>query len=489
MRLKLKLFKIRTDKLVAFLNEKDAAKFGLHTGERIVLGTNSHKIIAVVDIAKGFIKKGEIAISEEVLEKLPLKPNDYVDVSLPPTPSSSNILQGIETCKKYTQDDLRKIMRDIVNNSLADSEVAYFVSGVSHCGMSLRETVYLTKAIFETGQKISWGKIKTADKHSIGGIPGNRTTPIIVAICASAGVVMPETSSRAITSAAGTADTVESIAKVDLSIKELKRIVKKTGGCLAWGGSLGLAPADDKLIRVEKLLRLDPKPQLIASILAKKLAAGSKYILIDIPYGEGAKVNHNDAKKLKLTFEEISHMLKLKIKVVLTDGSQPIGNGIGPTLEMNDVIKVLQRNNPPKDLEEKSILLAGMILEMTGRAGKNQGAGKARQLLDSGKAFEKFLEIIKEQKGDINSIKIAPYSYTVISKKPGKVAHIKNHEISYLARIAGCPLDKKSGLYLYKHKHERVAKGEKIMTIYSESKHKLNEAIRFYKKSAPIILS
>src|SRR3989344_4496891 len=175
----------------------------------------------------------------------------------------------------------------------------------------------------ESGKVISWGNREVADKHSIGGIPNNRTTPIVVSICASHGILMPKTSSRAITSAAGTADVVEVLANVELSDKELKKVVLKTNACLVWGGSLGLAPADDKLIKIERALNLDPESQLLASILSKKLAAGSKFVLIDIPYGHGAKVSREEAAKLGRRFISLARKFRIKIKVVLTDGSHP----------------------------------------------------------------------------------------------------------------------------------------------------------------------
>ena len=300
---------------------------------------------------------------------------------------------------------------------------------------------------------------------------------------------MPKTSSRAITSAAGTADTVESIAPVNLTIEELKRVVKKTGACLAWGGSLGLAPADDKLIRVEKLLRVDPESQLIASILAKKVSVGSTHVLIDIPYGNGAKVSKENGERLGKLFISLGKKLGLKVKIILTDGREPIGNGIGPVLEMKDVIKVLKQDNGPMDLENKSIFLAGNILEMVGKAKKSEGVPKAREILRSGQAYKKFAEIIIAQGGDPKTwLQEAKYNHTIVSKHAATIEKISNQDINYLARIAGCPLDKSSGVYLYKHVGERLNPGERLITIFSESKSKLREAIRFFKKQKPIIL-
>jgi thymidine phosphorylase len=325
------------------------------------------------------------------------------------------------------------------------------------------------------------------DKHSIGGIAGNRTTPIVVSICASAGLVIPKSSSRAITTAAGTADVIETIAKVDFSMKELKKIVRKTNGCMIWGGGLGIVPADSKIIHVEKQLSIDPEAQLLASIMAKKLAVGSKYIVIDIPYGPSAKVTKQKALQLKKKFEKIGKYFKRKLKVILTDGSQPMGRGVGPALELRDVIDVLDpQQKGPKDLENKSVLLTGVLLELTKKAKKGKGQVLAREILSSGKAFEKFKEIIKAQKGKLKEIRESKFKKTIFAKKTGKVIEIDNKKINSLARVVGCPKDKYSGLRIYVSLKDKIKKRSKILTIYAESKSRLNEAVRFYKEIKPI---
>ena len=323
------------------------------------------------------------------------------------------------------------------------------------------------------------------DKHSIGGVAGQRTTPIVVSICAAADLIVPKTSSRAITSASGTADTIEAIADVEFSIEEIKKIIKKTNACLVWGGALGLAPADDKIIRIERVVNIDSTAQLLASILSKKISVGSKYILIDIPYGHSAKVNKKEAIELKRKFIQLSKKFDLKLDVLLTDGSEPIGNGIGPILEIKDVLKVLGNVNPPKDLEEKSILLAGRLLEIAGKAKKGHGEKLATEILKSGKAFKKFEQIIKTQNGKIQQLYKfkAKYSESIKSKKKRKIKHLDNKLINKLARTAGCPEDKEAGIYLFKKKGQIVDKNEKILTIYSNSKVKLKQAKEFYFKN------
>jgi len=486
MKLRLKELTLGAGRPVAFINEGSAKELNVHVGDRIEISHKDRKIIAIVDIVKKFIKKDEISLSDEVIHYLNLKKGNIVDISLSLESRSSASIAKKLSGQALSKNEILEIVKDIVNNSLTEAEIAYFVSGVYEHGMTLEETINLTEAMYKTGEVIKWGKKEIADKHSIGGIAGNRTTPIVVSICSSLGVIMPKTSSRAITSAAGTADVIETVANVDFSVSELKKIVEKTGACLAWGGSLGLAPGDDKLIRIERLLNLDPESQLIASIIAKKLAVGSKYVLIDIPYGKDAKVDKKRAIKLKKKFLLIGKHFGLIIKVVLTDGSQPIGNGIGPVLEMQDVIRVLKRKNSPRDLEEKSIYLAGEVLELTGKAKKGFGETLAREALYSGKAFKKFNEIISAQGKKFIDFKPAKFKFEIKTKKNGKIRFINNKKINFLGRLLGCPADKSAGLYLHRHVSESVKKGEPIITLYAESNQKLKEAIRFYNKSNPV---
>jgi putative thymidine phosphorylase len=273
---------------------------------------------------------------------------------------------------------------------------------------------------------------------------------------------------------------METIAKVDFSIPEIKKIVKKTNACLVWGGALGLAPTDDQIIKIERIVNIDSKSQLLASILSKKISVGSKNILIDIPCGKSAKVSKREAEVLKREFLKISDRFDLNLKVLLTDGSEPIGNGIGPKLEMQDIINVLSRTNSPKDLEEKSLKLSAELLKLAGK-----DPNMAKEILDSGKAYKKFLEIIKCQRGDINLLKKlkSRFSYDIRSKSNLKIKHIDNELINRLARHAGCPEDKAAGIYIHKKRNDLIKKGDKIITILTTSKEKMNYAKTFYKKN------
>jgi len=490
MELKVKILKWSAGFPVAMLNEHTANIIGVKIKDRILIKTLTKKqneVSTIVDTVSTIVKKDEIAISSELKERLGLNAGQKVDVDLSPTPKSMIFIRKKVNNEELTQIEVNAIIKDIIDNSLSEAEIALFISAMYEKGMNMKETIFLINAILNSGRKLDVKGKYIVDKHCIGGVPGNRTTPLVVSICAAAGLIFPKSSSRAITTAAGTADVIETIAKVEFTIKELKTIVEKTGACLIWGGSLEIVPADEKIISIEKMLNIDPESQLLASIMSKKLALGAKYILIDIPYGKTAKFSKEKALKLGKKFEYLGKHFNKKMKVVLTNGSQPIGNGVGPALEMIDIIKIFKRSSDkPLDLEKKSVYLAGQIFEMTGKTKKGQGIILAQQVLDSGKAFEKFKEIIIAQKGKVDGIKSAKFKKDIFMKRDGKIVEYDNKKINSLARTAGCPMDKSAGLYLYKHVGDKLKKGEKLLTIYSESKARLKEADDFFLAQKPI---
>lgn len=486
MELKVKLLKWSAGIPVAMLNPKTASKLGIHLKDRISIKplSNHREISTIVDIIENLVKDDEIVISSEIKKIMDLNNGQKVIVNLSESPDSLNFIKNKLNGKKLSSNEISQIIKDIVSNSLSEPEIALFVSAMYDHGMSMDETVFLVRAILKSGSQLKFNNKYVADKHSIGGIAGNRTTPIVVSICASVGIIMPKSSSRAITSSAGTADVIETIARVDFSVKEIKKIIKKTNACIVWGGSLGLAPADDKIIQIEKMISLDPEAQLLASIMAKKISMGAKYILIDIPFGKTAKVNEKRAKRLKKKFEELGKIFKKKLKVVMAEVKGPLGEGVGPALELIDVIKVLdQKQKGPKRLEEKSLILSGEILEMTGKAKKGKGFSMAKEILSSGKAFEKFKQIIKAQQGSLKKIKLGKFKKEIFSKHSGKISDIDNNQINLLARMAGCPVDKFAGVKIHFSVGDTIKSGDNVLTIYTESKPRLDEALNFYKTS------
>ena len=486
MKLKIKASNWSAGLPVVMINKKTAEKIGVHTKERLFIQTTSKpqkEISAILDIVTYGLKENEINISLEVKKRLKVKAGEKIEVNFSRPPKSLEFIKEKLNNKILSEEKIKKIILDIVENRLSEAEIALFISAVYKNAMNFKEKISLIKAILSSGKTFSLKNKYIVDKHSIGGIPGNRTTPLVVAICAAAGLTMPKSSSRAITSAAGTADVIETIAKVEFSIDKVKEIVQKTNACMVWGGALGMVPADSKIISVEKQLKIDSEALLLSSIMAKKLAVSSKYILIDIPYGKNAKVSKQKALKLKEKFEELGKYFKLKLKVVLTKGHEPIGNGVGPVLELRDILDILDSDKQgPKDLEKKSLFLAGEIFELTKKVKKGKGYELAKKILDSGKAFDKFKEIIKAQGGKVRGLELSKHKKIIYSSKKGIVKEINNKKVNSLARVAGCPVDKYAGIYLHHHVGDKLNKGSRLITLYAESKSRLNEAFKFYKE-------
>ncbi len=473
---------------VAVLNPNDARKLGVHISDRIKIKGKRKEITAVVDfdLTGSIVKEGEIGIFYDIKE---FSEGEEVEVYPEPLPESVRYIRKKLRGLELIEEEIRKIVEDVYHDKLLPIEIAAYITAVTAYGMSINEIIALTKAMVSVGRTIEWPKDwVVVDKHSIGGIPNNRTTPIVVPIVASLGLKIPKTSSRAITSPAGTADVIEVLAPVEFTIEEIKEIVAKTNGCMVWGGALDISPVDDKLIQVEKSLSLDPEGQVIASVLSKKKAIGSQYVIIDIPYGEYAKVKTLEkAEEMAFKFKKVGEALGLKVKVVITDGSQPIGNGIGPVLEMIDVLKILKNQRGPEDLKEKALELAGELLKLVGKGDYYV----AKKVLESGRAFEKFKEIIEAQGGTVEKDlepRLGQYTYDVKSPIDGYVEKIINTRISQLARLLGCPKYKGSGILLFKKVGDKVRKEETLFRIYSESEAKLDITLKYLEENFPYVI-
>lgn len=395
--------------------------------------------------------------------------------------------------KTLNYQEIFAVMDAISHERLSPILTTYFAASGYSKGFTNEEMFYLTKAMIETGEKLQFKGI-VADKHSIGGVPGTRTTLIVVPIVAAAGFRIPKSSSRAITTPGGTADDMEVLAPVTFSKDDIYHIVHETNACIVWGGSVDIAPADDELIKVEEPLLFESFDKILVSIMAKKVAFGSNHIVIDLPYGKYVKVhNKSDAQILKHKFLFLAKKFNVTLEVYMHNTIQPIGRGIGPLLETKDALQVLeQKPERPIDLEEKGITLAGLLLDMCLRDSnkklrdriKNEfGGGKnwARYILASGHALKKLKEIIKAQGGnsDIISEELIPgtYSFSVKSERGGKVDVIDSHNVTILAKILGAPSQKRSGLYLLKKSGELVKPGDVTVTLYSETRKNLNETI------------
>ena len=383
-----------------------------------------------------------------------------------------------------SEDEIYQIIDDILLGKLSEAQIAYFISGQKLVGMNEDEVYYLTNAMIGTGNEIHFGKKIISDKHCIGGVAGNRTTPLVVSICAALGLTIPKTSSRAITSAAGTADVIETIANIEIRPEDIKKIVKKENGCMIWNAKAKLSPTDDKIIKIAKILGIDIPSQLVASVLSKKISMGSKKIIIDIPYGRGSKVHTlTEAKKIRGMFKSAAKRFGLDLRVVFTNGKNPVGNGVGAVLEMKDVLAVLKNEKgAPRDLREKGILLAAELLKLNGVKLPKR---KARKALKSGAAYEKFKKIINAQnkKRDFDKrvakLKTSEFKKEIFAGPGGVIKRIDNDGLNTLCGMLGCPDEKGAGAYLHR-KTGRLKKGELLITLYSDSKKKLSDAIEYF---------
>jgi thymidine phosphorylase len=422
----------------------------------------------VVDDA-GIVGPGELGLSEQAFAQFGCAAGESVEVSHAERPSSLDAVRRKIAGEALSQSDYHGIMADITGNRYAKTEIAAFVVAGAQNALGRDEVLFLTRAMVASGDRLEWQEALVADKHCIGGIPGNRTSMLVVPIVAAHGMLIPKTSSRAITSPAGTADTMEVLCNVDVPLAKLRSIVHTHRGCLAWGGTAHLSPADDILISVERPLSLDARGQMVASILSKKVAAGSTHLLIDIPVGPSAKVRHmSDAQSLRKLFEYVGDRLGIQIEVVISDGRQPIGFGIGPVLEARDVMQVLQ-NDPraPADLRQKALRLAGRILEFDPDVRGGKGYAIARDILDSGRALEKMNAIIDAQGKQAREFPLGERTLDVPSATASTVIAIDNLQLARIARYAGAPMDKGAGVDLKKKIGDRVEKGEALYRVYA----------------------
>ncbi len=459
---------------VAYLNRECSIyrAEGFQALSKILVSVNGCKLLAVLNVVDDsfIVQPGELGLSQQAFKYLQVEEGALVTVNHAEPPKSMDAVRRKINGERLSQEDFNEISNDIAETRYSKMEMAAFLVATGQNNLDRDELLFLTRAMLDSGERMDWHEPLVADKHCIGGIPGNRTSMLVVPIVAAHGMLIPKTSSRAITSPAGTADTMEILADVNLNPDQLLEIVRQERGCLAWGGTARLAPVDDMLISVERPLGIDSQGQLVASILSKKLAAGSTHLIIDIPVGPTAKVRHmRQALALRKLFEFVGDHLNIHLEVMITDGRQPIGMGIGPVLEARDVMKVLN-NEPdaPADLRQKSLQLAGRIIEFDPDVRGGRGYAIARDILESGRACAKMNNIIKAQGEKAIDMRAGELCHLVTAKQDGVVTHIDNFQAAKIARLAGAPMDKKAGVDLLKKLGDKVTKGEPLYRIHAE---------------------
>lgn len=462
---------------------------GVSAHSRVTLTNGDKSLVATLfHVTSDWLSPEEIGVSEAAWEALDLTDTSQVQVThTPPVGSLAHVRQRIFDAS-LTEAQIKAIIADIVRGAYSDIHLTAFVTASAARPPSQGEVISLTRAMIETGERTSWGRTPVADKHCVGGLPANRTTPIIVAIVAANGILIPKTSSRAITSPAGTADTMETLTRVNLDRAELRRVIDQVGGCFIWGENVNFSPADAAIIRIERALNFDAPGFMVPSVLSKKVAAGSTHIVLDIPVGPTAKVtNQAEARDLCDLFTTVANAFDLKIRIEITDGSQPVGRGIGPALEARDVLAVLrQEETAPADLREKSLRLAGAVLELAGAARDGEGLARARETLESGRAWEKFHAICEAQGGLLEPPQ-ARYQRPVNAVRSGRVSAFDNQRLARVAKLAGAPDDKAAGLDLKVRIGDTVAQGDPLYVLHTETIGELTYVLDYVNANPDII--
>lgn len=462
---------------------------GFAAQTRIWVEVGNRRIVATLNVVTGgnWLPDNFAALSESAWRRLAPRPDETAAFSHADAPESASLVRSKIFGDQLDRGGFRLIMRDAIDGALADVELAAFLAACAAGPMSCDEIAQLTLAMVDVGERLHWDSPRVLDKHCVGGLAGNRTTPIAVAIVAACGGLIPKTSSRAITSPSGTADAMETLAPVNLTLPAMRQVVEREGGCIVWGGSVGLSPADDALIRVERVLDFDSESQLIASVLSKKLAAGASHILLDMPVGPAAKIRSaKAARALSAKLAEVGAAVGLNVGLHLSDGSQPVGRGIGPALEARDVLAVLARSaDAPNDLRERALDVAGLLLELDGLA-PGTGRARARIALDDGSAERKF-EAICDAQGGRRQPPRAAHTATIAASHAGTVKSIDNRFLSRLAKLAGAPRDPAAGIELLAHLGDHVDRGAPLVTLHAETNGALQYALDYHARHRQVI--
>jgi AMP phosphorylase len=473
-------------KPIVFLNRADADEIGVAASARVRISSRKDEVTGIVNIVGTTVRKGFIGVNEEVRKTLALKHDMSVEVEVAPFPKSLQFIRNKLSGRRLLYREIREIVKDVVEGNLSEGEITAFVTALYIQGADLDEATSLASSMVETGEQLTLEEKVVVDKHSIGGVPGDKTTLLIVPIIAAAGLTIPKTSSRAVTSAAGTADRAEALMRVDLDIEEIRNVVKKCDGCIVWGGAVRLAPADDIFVRTEYPLSIDPL--LLPSIMSKKKAVGATHLVVDIPTGRGAKIKTiGEADLLAKDIIELSRRLGIKSQCVLTYGEQPLGFAIGPILEAREAFTVLMGKAHVPDLVDKACHLAGTIFEAVG---KKDGYGIAKEILRTGKAEKKLREIISLQGGDadvkLEDLVPGEHKLYIRARKSGQVLWIDNNMMIEIARAAGSPKDKGAGILLSKKHGDKVHANDVLFTVYAAKSRKISRVEDILSTQEPI---
>ena len=469
------------------MHESDCIVIGVGDGDRVRISGN-RTYVAIVTVSDTLVDAGHILMTDKLLHVCSIEPGSIVGVVSSPVPDSVRTIRAKMDGQSLSAEQLDELVSDVIGGRLSRLEVSAWLTALYIKGMNVHEIASYARAMASSGTRLDFGSRRVFDFHSFGGVPGNKITPVVVSIVASAGLFIPKLSSRAISSPSGTADFVEMFCHVDLCTEDVQRITEDVGGVFSWTGATDIAPAGDRFITVQRPLGIDPRPQMLASIISKKLAAGATDLVMDIPMGDGTKVlTVDEANSYARDLMDLGEELGINIECAVTYADQPLGHAVGPALEARECIQVLENEPGHSDVVDKACICAGMILEM---GGIPNGVSEAHRILSSGEALEKFRQIVSEQGGDpcVSSHDISPgrYSREIVTPRSGFVRSISNRGIVAVAKAAGAPSDHGAGIIIHKKRGSKVSEGDVLMTVYAESIGKLDHAVSEAMSREPI---
>ena len=475
-----------TSEPTVIMNSDDCLNLGVGPTDRVRI-SNVGSTVTTVLIADSMVQKGTLLMPGYEMARCSLDDGDEAEVEYSPMPESIRSIRRKIDGLTLDEEELGSIVTDIFHGDLSQKEIIAFISAFNVNNSDMVEIAGLTRAMVSTGTTVDLGKGPLYDFHSLGGVPGNKITPIVVSIVASQGMRIPKLSSRAVSSACGTSDYVDTFCDIEMDAASLKASVEKTGGVFACGNE-DYAPVGRSIIDAERPMGIDPRPMMMASIMSKKVAIGTTHLLIDIPMGPGTKVPDLDvAEEYGSAFMELGKTLGIKVECAVTYGGQPLGRSIGPILEARECIRILENGNGDADVVEKACGMAGMLLEM---GGMDDGFERAREILRSGEAHRKFLEIVEVQHGDpaLRSDCLVPGMFfkDIHAKRSGFVQYIDSASIVAIAKGAGAPADVGAGIEFMHKVGDEVSKGDVLFRVYAENEAKLERAISSARSRRPM---
>ena len=396
-----------------------------------------------------------------------------------------NIIDKKEKGEKLTKEELQYVVDGYLDGTIKDYQMSAFLTEIDLLGLSEEETIDLTDIMLKSGETIDLGFNNIVDKHSTGGV-GDKTTIVLAPLVASLGVKVAKMSGRGLGHTGGTIDKLESIKgfQTSMSLEKFKEQVSKIN--IALVGQMGnLVPADKKIYALRDVTgTVDSIPLIASSIMSKKLASGASSIVIDLKVGSGALVNNLDeAKELANLMVKIGHNNNKKTACVLTNMDEPLGYAIGNSVEVIEAINTL-KGDGPKDLTDLVIKLGTLMVAAGLNISEEEALEKVKENLYNGKGYEKMLEWVKAQGGDITSLPIAKHSKKITSPKDGYISKINALEIGKLSRKLGAgrltkddTIDLTVGIILNYKVGDFVSKGKSLATILYNDKELTNEEI------------